>query len=49
MKNFLLFCICVLFSSCYAFLKADKLVYGGSVAKSPQYIQVDSVYNSVVE
>ena len=31
--SFLAFCL--LFSSCYAFLQADKLVYAGNVFKKP--------------
>lgn len=37
------------FNSCYAFLKADKLVYAGTVAKRPVTIEVDSVYQTSVE
>lgn len=36
-------------SSCYAFLKADKLVYAGTMAKRPVTVTVDSVYNVEVE
>lgn len=43
------FFICAFLSSCYAFLRADKVIYSGSIAKSPQTIVVDSIYNSVVE
>ena len=33
-----------LFSGCYAYLKADKLVYAGTVAKAaPEVCHVDSV------
>lgn len=50
MKKFLLFFMCVpLLSSCYAFLKADKLVYSGTMAKRPVSLQVDSVYQTSVE
>lgn len=39
-----LFCVFLL-SSCYAFLKADKLVYSGTIAKKPIVLSVDSVSN----
>lgn len=40
---------CLFLSSCYAFLKADKLVYSGSVAKKPiTEIVVDSTYNAEI-
>lgn len=50
MKNLIFIFVCsVLFSSCYAFLKADKLVYAGTMAKRPVTVQVDSAYNVEVE
>lgn len=42
------FIICGLLSSCYAFLKADKLVYAGTMAKKPVQVKVDSSFNSSV-
>lgn len=36
-------------TSCYAFLKADKLVYAGTMAKKPVTVQVDSIYNVNVD
>lgn len=40
-------CCCCLLSSCYAFLKADKLIYSGTFAKKPvTEVVVDSSYNA---
>ena len=36
-------------SSCYAFLKADKLVYSGTFAKKPSVVTIDSVYQVEVQ
>lgn len=41
--------VCVLFQGCYAFLKADKLVYAGTFAKAPVSVVVDSAYNVSAE
>lgn len=48
-KLILLFAVVPLLSSCYAFMKADKLVYAGTIAKRPVQITVDSVFNTEVE
>ena len=46
---FAFFCVAMIFvaslcTGCYAYLKADKLVYAGTVAKStPEVVHVDSV------
>lgn len=49
MKNLIFsFIVCGLLSSCYAFLKADKLVYAGTMAKKPVQVKVDSVFNTSV-
>lgn len=40
--------ICACLSSCYAFFKADKLIYAGSVAKKPVVINVDSVDQTTI-
>lgn len=40
--------ISVVLSSCYAFMKADKLIYTGTIAKKPTEIMVDSSYNASV-
>ena len=54
MKKFCLFCIvafcCSSMCSCYALLKAEKLVYQGTIAKKPVDVKVDSVtYTNVPE
>lgn len=36
-------------SSCYAFLKADKLVYQGTMAKKPTTLYVDTTYQVTIE
>lgn len=40
--------VAVLMQSCYAFMKADKLIYTGTIAKKPTEIVVDSSYNASV-
>lgn len=51
-KHYILFVVVSLMipflNSCYAFLKADKLVYAGTVAKRPVEIKVDSTFNTEV-
>lgn len=50
MKHLILAFIAVpLLSSCYAFLKADKLVYTGTMAKRPVTMAVDSTFEVQVE
>lgn len=39
----------LLLSSCYAFLKADKMVYAGTIAKRPVQVSVDTAFNTTVE
>lgn len=45
---FFAFLVCLTLSSCYAFLKADKLVYAGTIAKKPVQVNVDTAYNTSV-
>lgn len=40
--------ISIIMSSCYAFMKADKLIYTGTIAKKPTEIVVDSSYSATV-
>lgn len=50
MKNFILAVVAAPFlCSCYAFLKADKLVYTGTLAKRPVTMVVDSTYDVQVD
>lgn len=52
MKKIVSFCLFIGFvsalHSCYAFMKADKLIYTGTIAKKPTEIIVDSSYNASV-
>lgn len=49
MKNLIiLFIGSLMLSSCYAFLKADKLVYAGTMAKKPVQVKVDTAFNTSV-
>lgn len=50
MKNFILILVSpILLSSCYAFLKADKLVYAGTLAKRPVTVEVDTNYQVEIQ
>lgn len=50
MKNLIIIFACsILFSSCYAFLKADKLVYAGTLAKRPVTVEVDTNYQVEIQ
>lgn len=40
--------VSIILSSCYAFMKADKLIYTGTIAKKPTEIVVDSSYSATV-
>lgn len=51
MKKITIFYVLILtalLQSCYAFLRADKIVYAGTVAKKPVEIVVDTAYNTEV-
>lgn len=39
----LLLCVCVGFSSCFSLMKADRLVYAGSVGKKVDAAIIDSI------
>lgn len=45
---FFLVVLSICLSGCYAFLRADKIVYAGTVAKKPVEIVVDTAYNTEV-
>lgn len=55
MNKFAIICLLLalpLLTSCYAFLRADKLVYASTIAKRPVSIEVDTTFNvstSVIE
>lgn len=46
--SFILYALSIqlLFCSCYAFLKADKLVFTGTMAKRPVTMAVDSTFST---
>lgn len=52
MKNLIIISLFIgsfLFTSCYAFLQADKLVYAGTLAKRPVKVTVDTLFNTEVQ
>lgn len=48
-KLFIFLLMPCLLTSCYAFLKADKLVYSGTMAKRPVSLSVDTLYQTEVK
>lgn len=50
MKKILFAVLAVPFlTSCYAFMRADKFVYTGTMAKRPVVMSVDSTYNTSIQ
>lgn len=42
-KLFVFALVCLLFSSCFSLMKADRLIYAGSIGKKIDAVLVDSL------
>lgn len=51
MKKFLLLLVmaCLLLTSCFSLMKADKMVYAGSLGKKVDAVLIDSVFNAKIK
>lgn len=48
-KCFLFLLVCLLLTSCFSLMKADKMVYAGSLGKKVDAVLIDSVFNAKIK